>query len=434
MQTHECCHKTRTYGVTPTPGKCLELINADFKGPFHDRFWVLVFLDQFSKWPEVCLTKSESFESVKHQFNSFFSTWGYPRTLKSDNGPPFFSAAFKEYLEQRGIRHLPTIPETPWANEVENLMRGIRKAYDISRLKKWDYKEFIKKMIMVKRATPSPATKVSPHFAVTGRVLDPGILQGKLPFDQGQSGLSQEQQREIQKNLIESKEKTAKRHNEKRNTVHLYLEVVDTVLVRLGNKKTPERDHYLVTNVKGNEITAENMQTGKVLKRHLTRFIKIKGKTQAKQNDSNRQEEQEKEEDVMIELPVEMPPGRAPPPRDVEQNVREDRARDRRNDEAPQDQRRLIPPRDVDQNAREDRDREGRNGEDDEGQSSRTTRQKSRATGVPPPDFPNVQGSVLERSARERATATELLNQYRQDTNAALEQQRQQLLQQRNQE
>ena len=91
MQTHECCHKTRTYGVTPTPGKCLELINADFKGPFHDRFWVLVFLDQFSKWPEVCLTKSESFESVKHQFNSFFSTWGYPRTLKSNNGPPFIA-------------------------------------------------------------------------------------------------------------------------------------------------------------------------------------------------------------------------------------------------------------------------------------------------------------------------------------------------------
>ena len=172
------------------------------------------------------------------------------------------------------------------------------------------------------------------------------------------------------------------------------------------------------------------MQTGKVLKRHLTRFIKIKGKTQAKQNDSDRQEEQEKEEDVMIELPVEMPQGRAPPPRDVEQNIREDRA----NDEALRDRRRLVPPRDVDQNIREDRGREGQNGEADEGQSSRTTRQKSRATGVPPPDFPNVQGSVLERSARERATATELLIQYRQDTNAALEQQRQQLLQQQNQE
>ena len=84
----------------------------------------------------------------------------------------------------------------------------------------------------------------------------------------------------------------------------------------------------------------------------------------------------------------------------------------------------MVLPRSIDQNAREDCGRGDRNNEDDKGLSSRTTRQKSRATGVPPPDFQNVQGSVLEQSARERATATQLLNQYRRDTNAALEQQR----------
>ena len=82
----------------------------------------------------------------------------------------------------------------------------------------------------------------------------------------------------------------------------------------------------LVTNVKGNEITAKNMATRKVVKRHLTRFVKIKRKTQAKQDASDRQEEKEKEEDVIIELLVEMLPGRAPPPRGVDQNAREDRA------------------------------------------------------------------------------------------------------------
>ena len=92
----------------------------------------------------------------------------------------------------------------------------IQKAYDIARLKRWDYKEFMTKMLMVKRATPSPATKVSPHFAATGRILDPGILQGSLPLDP-RSGLSRSKQKEIQENLIQSKLETKRRHDTKRN-------------------------------------------------------------------------------------------------------------------------------------------------------------------------------------------------------------------------
>ena len=48
-----------------------------------------------------------------------------------------------------------------------------------------------------------------------------------------------------------------------------------------------------------------------------------------------------------------------------------------------------------------------------------TTRQKSQQSGVPPPEFPNVQSSTLERSARARATAQQLLDQYRGDKAAA---------------
>ena len=212
---------------------------------------------------------------------------------------------------------------------------------------------------------------------------------------------------------------------------HLELQIGDTVLVRLGNKKIPERDHFLVTNVRGNEITASNKKTGQTLRRHLSRFIKIKERLEnpAEQDVSDRQEEKE---DVLIELPVDMPPGRAPPPRDVEQNVREDRVRRNGHDEDLEDQRRLVPPRYAHGAVREDRARgDARNDEDDRRQSPRTTRQKTRETGVPPPNLSNVQSSTLERSVRERATTTQLLDQYRRDTNAVLEQQRQQLLRQR---
>ena len=200
-------------GMSPTPTKCFEVISCDFKGPLHDGTYIHAFLDQFSKYPEIYFTKSESFEAVKPHFTSFFSTHGYPRALKSDNGSPYQSHAFKTFLAERGIKHIPSIPETPWSNgEIENFMRVLRKSYDIARLKKYNYKEFLKQVIMVKRATPHPTTKVSPHFCVTGKQLNPGLIQGKLPFEE-QSRTSSEVRNLVRDNLIASKEQNVRRHN-----------------------------------------------------------------------------------------------------------------------------------------------------------------------------------------------------------------------------
>ena len=51
----------------------------------------------------------------------------------------------------------------------------------------------------------------------------------------------------------------------------------------------------------------------------------------------------------------------------------------------------------------------------------RTTRRTTRETGIPVPEFPNVQPSVLERSRRERADATEMLNRFRRETHDAIQ-------------
>ena len=72
-----------------------------------------------------------------------------------------------------------------------------------------------------------------------------------------------------------SKLKMAVRHNAKKNTVHLDLRPNDIVLVHLGKNKTPEKDHYKVIKVNGNEITAVNLRTGRVLRRHLSKFTRI---------------------------------------------------------------------------------------------------------------------------------------------------------------
>ena len=126
----------------------------------------------------------------------------------------------------------------------------------------------VQKMLMVVRATPSKATKISPHFAVTGRQMDPGILDTKFPLDQA-SGLSKQRRQEIQDNIEASKKKARERENQKKNRIHLHLQPGDEVLVRLGQKKLPEKEHYEVVRVNGNEITTRNKTSGRVLRRHL---------------------------------------------------------------------------------------------------------------------------------------------------------------------
>ena len=71
----------------------------------------------------------------------FFSTYGIPRKVQSDNGPPFNSEEFRRFAEE-GFKHEKVIPLHPRANgEVELFMRVINKAEQITTLQKKDKSE-----------------------------------------------------------------------------------------------------------------------------------------------------------------------------------------------------------------------------------------------------------------------------------------------------
>ena len=398
-------------GYTPTPQKPFEIICVDFKGPFSDAYYCLVFLDQFSKWPECYWVKSTSFNAVKKHFDTFFALHGYPRVVKSDNGPPFSSTEFGNYLNSKGIRHLPIIPENPQANEVENVMRIVRKAHDVARIKGIDYKEYMTRVLMVIRATPSKATKVSPHYAVTGRIMDPGILDTDLPLDP-QTGLSLEQYSEISRNLMKSKVETAMKHNSKPNRTHLDLRVGDTVLVRLGNNKRPEKDHYEVTRVRGNNITAVNKTTGRELRRHLSRFKWLQGPMHQSDDRKNENGENNQISQDSLLIPVPSKEGEQPqdeqPQRPPQGRAEQLQRGDRGNDAPNQRQVRFNPRAHTAEY-------------DPQGTISprRTTRQTTAATGVPVPEFPTTK-TTLERSIQQQASARELHDQFRIDTQEAI--------------
>ena len=113
--------------LTPTAGTPFDILSIDFKGPLASHNYAFVMLDTFTKWVEVFWVTSTSFQAIKKHMESYFAAHGRPSSIRSDNGPPFQSYEFAEYLKQLNIKHNKVLPEHPQSNEVENWMRMLRK-------------------------------------------------------------------------------------------------------------------------------------------------------------------------------------------------------------------------------------------------------------------------------------------------------------------
>ena len=66
-------------------------ISADFYGPLPTGEYLLVIIDEYSRYPVVEIIRSTSANTVIPVFDKVFSMFGIPRVVKTDNGPPFNS-------------------------------------------------------------------------------------------------------------------------------------------------------------------------------------------------------------------------------------------------------------------------------------------------------------------------------------------------------
>ena len=60
-----------------------------FCGPLPSDKYLLVMVDEFSRYPVVELVRSTATETVIPIIDKVFSLFRYPEVVKSDNGPPF---------------------------------------------------------------------------------------------------------------------------------------------------------------------------------------------------------------------------------------------------------------------------------------------------------------------------------------------------------
>ena len=121
--------------VTNIPSRPWDTVSIDHGGPYPDGHYNLVLIDKRTRYLVVESVPSTNFQTNKERLKHIFATYGTPRRIESDNGPPFNSEEFKEFAKQEGFHHRKVKPLHPRANgEVERFMQTLNKTEQIASL------------------------------------------------------------------------------------------------------------------------------------------------------------------------------------------------------------------------------------------------------------------------------------------------------------
>jgi len=90
---------------------------------FDDRLY-LCTVDYYSSYFEINLLKDKTGKEVIHILKKHFSTHGIPNKLMSDNGPPYSSYEFQQFVTSYDIEHVTSSPHYPQSNgKVEHAVK-----------------------------------------------------------------------------------------------------------------------------------------------------------------------------------------------------------------------------------------------------------------------------------------------------------------------
>jgi transposase InsO family protein len=158
--------------MTDLPDKPWTHVSADFCGPFPSGDYLLVVVDDYSRFPVVETLTKLTARSVIPKFDKIFSEYGIPVELKTDNGPPFQGSEFKNFANNLGFNHRKITPLWPRANgEAERFMRTLGKAVKTANVENLNWKQELYKFLRNYRATPHSSTGRSPAEALFSREI-----------------------------------------------------------------------------------------------------------------------------------------------------------------------------------------------------------------------------------------------------------------------
>ncbi|UYV84632.1 hypothetical protein LAZ67_X002921, partial [Cordylochernes scorpioides] len=177
-ENHDKTLKSIRVPITPVerPANPWTKLGLDIVGPFIDseigfRF-AITLIDYTSKWPEVFCTNKTNSKVIINFLEDVFSREGFPREIVTDNGTPFISEEFEDFLRSNGIKHIRTANYHPACNgEVENFNKTLKSTVLTAHLQHTEVKRTIQLFLREYRSTPHTVTKQTPSAVLHGRTL-----------------------------------------------------------------------------------------------------------------------------------------------------------------------------------------------------------------------------------------------------------------------
>ncbi|XP_058840747.1 uncharacterized protein K02A2.6-like [Topomyia yanbarensis] len=162
--------KTRLH-CWETPTLPFQRVHVDFAGPVMDTYF-FIFVDAYSKWPEIKVCKSITAESTVNMCREIFSTFGIASVLVSDHGVQFTSEAFQNFLRMNGIIHKMGAPYHPSTNgQAERYVQTFKQKLKALKCSKSMINAELSNILLTYRKMLHPATGQSPSMLVFGRQI-----------------------------------------------------------------------------------------------------------------------------------------------------------------------------------------------------------------------------------------------------------------------
>lgn len=259
---------------TRLPDSPWDFLAVDFCGPYSifGGIYVAVVIDYYSRFMVAGVVGSTDFASVCKFFDKIFDKYGFPKAMKSDNGPPFNSTDYASYCRNRGIESVFAWPLTPQQNGmVERAMQTINRAMQAATLDGISYHQALAESVRAHNNAAHRVTNVVPSdlmFARKVRRSLPLASSAKVTIDD----------ESIRARDWKEKQSAKDREDRKRGARDARIMIGDRVVLRRTVKKKGDSNYdpqeFEVTAKRKGDLTL-TASNGRTLRRHITLAKKI---------------------------------------------------------------------------------------------------------------------------------------------------------------
>ena len=184
MTCKDCqMHARKTvYDRTPItavvrPSNTFEVVNCDLIGPFEQKsagghMYVLVLVDQCSRWVEAIPLRNCSAKSTCDALLEIFARTGIPKVIISDNGTNFTSSLMTEFRARLGCSPRFSAPYHPEGNSLVERHNAVIKnmLHHVIRQDARNWHRQLPILLWAMREVPNQTTGMSPFTMVYGKL------------------------------------------------------------------------------------------------------------------------------------------------------------------------------------------------------------------------------------------------------------------------